>query len=277
MHTSTLNAFTVDVEDWYHVCDPEREPAVTPAEWRVERNIALILELLAEAGVRATFFVLGSIAEAIPGLVPQIAGQGHEIASHGYSHRLVSQLAPEEFREELRRAGDILTSQCGYKPKGFRAPRWSLSAATPWAFQILAEEGYTYDSSCAPLAFIGERTGSRIPFRKTVEGRQLWEIPPLVTPTPFGNLPTGGGWGFRFFPLSLIGSTMESLNRAGAPGVLFFHPREVDPFGPRLELPPLQAFATYGLRTDATPRLKELFRRFRFAPLRELVESWNTA
>jgi peptidoglycan-N-acetylglucosamine deacetylase len=276
LNSGNFNALTVDVEDWYHVCDPVREPAVSPEQWRVRDNVELILELLAYFRVRATFFVLGSVAEALPDLVPLIARQGHEIASHGYSHRLVSQLSPATFREELRRTADILGAQAGSRPSGFRAPRWSLSAATSWAFDILAEEGYRYDSSCAPLPFVGDPAGSRTPYRKTAGGRQLWEIPPLVTPSPLGNLPTGGGWGLRFFPLRLIGATVRSLNRNGAPAVIFLHPRELDPTGPRVKLPLLQGFATYGSRRDVAPRLRQLLSRFQFVPLGDLIEIWDS-
>lgn len=276
MKSGNLNSLTVDVEDWYHVCGLDREPVVAADQWRVRENVDAILELLDHWQVRATFFVLGAVAEALPQLVPLIARQGHEISSHGFSHRLISQLTPDSFREEIRRTGELLASQSGQRPIGFRAPRWSLSPAMPWAFDILAEEGYRYDSSCSPLRFVGDPAASRIPYRHPVGSRYLWEIPPLVTPSPFGNLPTGGGWGLRFFPLRLIGAAIKSLNGNGAPGVIFLHPREVDPDGPRLKLPLLQGFATYGPRCDVTPRLRELFRQFRFVPLKELIELWDS-
>ena len=277
MDTPTENCLTIDVEDWYHVCDLPEEPVVGRAAWRVLVNVEKLLELLADCRVRATFFVLGSVAEAVPELVPLIAGGGHEIASHGWSHQLVYRLGAAPFREELRRTGELLERQGGSRPTGYRAPRWSLSATTPWAFEILVEEGYSYDSSCSPLPFVGEPDGPRTPFRRNVGGRQLWEIPPMVTPSPLGNLPTGGGWGFRFFPPSLIGATIKSLNERGAPAVIFIHPRELDPAGPRLALPLLKRFVAYGPRSDAAPRLRELLGRFRFTTLRELVETWDTA
>jgi polysaccharide deacetylase family protein (PEP-CTERM system associated) len=277
---SPANSLTVDVEDWYHVCGRSRETAVPQEQWRVRPNVARILELLAACRVRGTFFVLGSLAEALPELVPSIAAAGHEVASHGWSHRLVPELGPAGFRDELRRTSAILTEQSGARPAGYRAPQWSLSAATPWAFQILAEEGYRYDASCSPLPFIGDPAGPRRPFRRPVPGGPtggLWEIPPLVTPTPLGNLPTGGGWGFRFFPLRFIERTITRLNREGAPAVLFLHPRELDPTGPRLALPPLRRFVTYGSRGDAAPRLRLLLGRRPFTTLIDLVDLWDSA
>lgn len=276
--SEVYNAFTVDVEDWYHVCGPEAAQLIPPSRRRVARNVERILSLLAECEVRATFFVLGSVAEQEPALVPMIAAAGHEIASHGYSHRLVTELGPELFRDEVRRTGDILARQAGKRPVGFRAPRWSISvAATPWALAILREEGYRYDSSCNPLPFVGEAKGDRFPFLVETPTGSLLEIPPMVTPSLLGHLPTGGGWGFRFFPLALIGRTVAKLNAAGNPAVLYLHPREVDPAGPRVKLSPLGEFAAYGPRKDAEKRLKYLLQRFSFGTMENLVEHWETA
>ena len=268
---------TIDVEDWYHVCGEEERVSRLSPERRVRRNIELILELLADEGCVATFFMLGSVAQREPGLLPLIAGAGHEIASHGYSHRLVSELGATAFRDELRRASDIMGRQAQVVPAGFRAPRWSLSQGTPWAFEILAEEGYLYDSSLNPLPFVGDRRGPMLPSRQTTTGGVLLELPPLVTPFAGFNLPTGGGWGFRFFPLSLIRYTMERLNRQGAPAVLYLHPRELDPDGPRLKLSPLKSFVAYGPRSDARGRLRHLLRRFRFGTMQQLAEQWRSA
>jgi polysaccharide deacetylase family protein (PEP-CTERM system associated) len=271
-----VNALTVDVEDWFHVCGLARQPAVSAADWRVRGNVEKLLALLAQWEVRATFFVVGSVAEAIPELVPEIAAAGHEVASHGYSHRLVTELGPEVFRAELRLTGTILERQSGQKPIGFRAPQWSLSAKTPWAYEILHEEGYRYDSSHNPLPFIGNPAGPRTPHKIDVTNGTLWEIPPMVTPSLLGNLPTGGGWGLRVFPQPLIGKTIRALNDAGAPAVIYLHPREIDPSGPRLRLTPVKYFAAYGPRTDVSRRVNNLLRCFSFGTVRDLVEQWES-
>lgn len=251
---------------------------VDPGERQVRPNVERILALLAEHGIAATFFLLGSVAEEDQTLAPLIASAGHEIASHGWSHRLVTSLSPDEFRAELRRTGEIIERQTGRRPVGFRAPQWSLSREkTPWAFTILAEEGYRYDSSLNPLPFVGERRGPRTPHRIETAAGSLVEIPPLTTPSPFGHLPTGGGWGFRFFPEAVIVATIRRLNRKGAPAVLFVHPREMDPEGPRLPLPPLRSFVAYGPRRSARQRLRSLLGRFRFTTLGQLVDVWDTA
>lgn len=221
--------------------------------------------------------MLGSVAENDPELVPMISSAGHEIASHGYSHRLVPDLTPQQFREELQQTERILVEQTGQRPFGFRAPQWSLSEKTGWAFEILRELGYLYDSSLNPLPFVGNSSRRRTPYRLEGEGAGLWEIPPMVSRTWLGNLPTGGGWGFRFFPLKMVCATIEASNHGKHPAVLYLHPREVDPEGPRLELSFLKRFASYGTRTDAAPRLRELFSRYRFVTLKELVDSWPSA
>jgi peptidoglycan-N-acetylglucosamine deacetylase len=267
----------VDVEEWFHVCGVAWEPLALSAEWRVRSNTEKLLSLFSEYKVRATFFVLGCVAEALPGLVSQIASQGHEIASHGYSHTMVTELDPGRFRDELRLTRDILERQSGQKTIGFRAPQWSISPATPWAYEILHDEGYRYDSSCNPLPFVGNPSGPRIPYRVNVNGGSLWEIPPMVTRSLFGNLPTGGGWGLRVFPRRIIRKTILEMNCAGAPAVLFLHPRELDPSGPRLRLKPLKKFAAYGPRADLTGLLTGLMGQFRFGTLKEMVDQWESA
>lgn len=265
------NALTIDVEDWYHVCGFEPQQAIPRNSWRVCAATERILRLLDEYRVKATFFVLGSVAAAEPELVRLIAAGGHEVASHGWSHRLIHQLTPDQFRDELAHTEDVIQAQAGCLPVGFRAPQWSVSGRTPWVHQILVERGYRYDSSLSPLPFVGDRQGRRFPYRISTAGGALCEFPPLVSPTWFGNLPTGGGWGFRFFPLALVEHTVGRLNATGNPAVLYLHPRDVDPDGPRLSLPPLKRFAAYGTRNDALPRVRKLLERFRFAPLKELV------
>jgi polysaccharide deacetylase family protein (PEP-CTERM system associated) len=272
-----LNALTVDLEDWFHICGLPGEPRISPDRWRLRENCEKILSLLAEHDIRATFFVLGAVADAIHGLVPRIAEAGHEIASHGYSHRLATELGPSAFRDEIRRTGEILERQSGQRAVGFRAPQWSLSSAMPWAFEILHEEGYLYDSSYNPLPFVGDPAGPRTPYRVKVKGGALWEIPPMVSPSLFGNLPTGGGWGLRFFPLRMIRNTIRDLNGAGAPAVIYVHPRELDPEGPRLRLNPLKEFVSYGPRTDLSRRLKDVLKGYRFTTLREMACEWTAA
>jgi peptidoglycan-N-acetylglucosamine deacetylase len=273
----TVHTVSIDLEDWYHVCGLKHLPNIPPDAWRIRRSTEVLLDLFDGFRVKTTFFVLGSVAEADPELVHNIHRQGHEIASHGYSHRLVHELSPEQFNEELHMTEDAIMGITGCRPVGFRAPQWSVTAHTPWFDEILAQRGYWYDSSRNPLPFVGDRNAARHPYRIQTAHGGLWEIPPMVSRSFVGNLPTGGGWGFRLFPFSMIVSTVESYGHADRPAVLYLHPRDVDPEGPRLKLPLLKRFASYGTRRDALPRLKRLLGCYTFTTLREQVESWQSA
>jgi peptidoglycan-N-acetylglucosamine deacetylase len=278
MSLSVSHAMTVDVEDWYHICGVADYTVAPRDTWRVVRNTEKILALFEEYQCKATFFVLGSVAAAIPELAPMIAAKGHEIASHGWSHKLVTHLDPDEFRDEIEHTADILEQQTGQRPVGFRAPRWSLCRRkTPWAFEILSELGYLYDSSLTPLAVIGDADGPLHPHQIGTISGPLWEIPPLVTSTQLGNLPTGGGWGFRCFPYFLINRTLHSYTAMGQPAVLFVHPRELDPEGPRIHLGILQSFFAYGLKQSSEERLMQVLRSFKFSTLKDMVSLWPTA
>lgn len=272
-----ITCFTVDVEDWFHICGAGELPTVQSDQWRVFDNTMRLLDLFDELGIRSTFFMLGSVASANPELASRIAVCGHEVASHGYSHRLVYELTPEQFQEEIIRTGDLIAQQTGIPPVGYRAPQWSLGVRTPWAFEILAREGYLYDSSCTPLPFVGNQRGSLLPYRLSTAVGNLWEIPPLVTSTRFGNLPSGGGWGLRLLPMKTILKGVSNAHSRGNPAVFFLHPREVDPDGPRLRLPLLKRFAAYGTHSDVAPVVRYLARTGTSIPLREMVESWQSA
>jgi peptidoglycan-N-acetylglucosamine deacetylase len=267
----------VDVEDWFHVCGVADSPIIQSSQWRVFDNTMRILDLFDELGIRSTFFVLGAVAMAEPKLAARIVARGHEIASHGFSHNLVYELTPELFKTEIIRTSELLAEQTGVRVVGFRAPQWSVGVRTPWAFEILSEEGYLYDSSCTPLPFIGNSKGSLSPYVLSTTSGNLWEIPPLVTSTIFGNLPSGGGWGLRLLPKRIIMSGINKMHSAGNPAVLFLHPREIDPDGPRLNLHPIKKFAAYGTRADVAPVVRSLARTGKSIPLREMVESWPSA
>lgn len=269
-----VTCFTVDVEDWFHVCGIADNQPVQLNQWRVFDNTMRLLDLFDELGICGTFFMLGSVASARPELASRIADRGHEVASHGFSHRLVYDLTPEQFHQEIIRTGDLIAGQTGLAPVGFRAPQWSLNERTPWAFDILVREGYRYDSSCTPLRFIGNPKGPLAPHRLSTVSGSLWEIPPLVTATRFGNLPCGGGWGLRSLPLTTVLKGLENAHSARNPAVFFLHPREVDPDGPRLPLPLIKRFAAYGTRSDVTPLIRRLASSGTSIPLRKLVESW---
>ena len=232
-----VNAMSVDVEDYFQVSafaghidrdDWERMPR------RVERNTDRVLALFGDHGVRATFFVLGWVAERHPDLVRRIVAGGHELASHGYAHRRIGEQSPESFRDDVRRARLLLEDVSGVEVRGYRAPSFSVGTETLWAFEVLAEEGYRYSTSIYPIHHdhYGLPDAPRFQFRAG-GGHGIREIP-VTTLRLFGrNLPCGGGGYFRLLPYGLSRWAMRRVNRVeGQPCMFYFHPWEIDPGQP---------------------------------------------
>lgn len=270
------NILTVDVEDWFHVCGVDEliPEAIWPhLESRVTINTVKILDVLSQNRVKATFFVLGFVAERHPGLIKKIERAGHEIATHGYAHRRVYTMTPDTFRQDLKRAVSIISEITGAPIKGYRAPEWSIRDDSLWALDILQQEGFEYDSSMAPLPIIGNPDYGTIPYRLTLNQGDLWEFPPLVATTPLINLPLGGGWGLRIFPYNLIRSTIKKLNKHGQPALIYLHPREFDLDSPRVRLPWTKRFVLYARFEKAGKRLHRLLEDFRFASVSTLLKT----
>ena len=241
-----LNALSVDVEDWFHVGAFERtisRPSWDGLTHRVERNTDAVLALFAETGVSATFFTLGWVAERYPALMRRIAEAGHEVASHGYDHARVFTLSPEAFRADLRRSRALLEDASGQRVIGYRAPSFSIDHRTPWAHAILAEEGYRYSSSVAPIRHdhYGWPESPRFAWRP-VAGSDLLELP--VTTAEFGGrrLAAGGGGFFRLLPYGFSRWAIRQVNaREKQPAIIYFHPWEIDPDQPRVAGAPLRS------------------------------------
>lgn len=264
---SIENILTVDLEDWFHICGvDELIPEITwpQLESRVTDNTLRILDILSKKKTKATFFVLGFIAEKYPQLVKEIDAQRHEIAIHGYAHRRVYDMDPESFRQDVEKAVKLVSDIVGCFPRGFRAPEWSIRHDSLWALDILRDEGFEYDSSMAPLPIIGDQDYPTIPHKRSLVHGYIWEFPPLVATTPLVNLPLGGGWGFRVFPYRLIRSTINRLNNRGQPAVLFIHPREFDKKNPRIQLPLAKRFVLEARIENTEKRLDRLLNDFHF-------------
>jgi polysaccharide deacetylase family protein (PEP-CTERM system associated) len=269
---SMTNALTIDFEDWYQGLE------IPPDRWqefedRIVGSGRRLLELLAGAQVRATFFVLGAVAERHPELVREIARAGHEVGTHGWSHTFVYRLAPEVFRDELRRSLALLRELSQQPVLGHRAPFFSITRESLWALEILGEQGIRYDSSIYPVLNYryGIEDAPRWPYRVAAGGFQLEEFP-ITTWTLFGkNVPVAGGAYFRMYPYAFTRTAFRSINRGGHPFVFYLHPWEIDPDHPRIRLPKRVA-ATHYVNLRATePRLKRLLRDFRFAPMCEVL------
>ena len=261
------NILTVDVEDWFHICgvsDYIPRENWNDLESRVVENTRRILEILGRAKIKATFFVLGSVAERHSELVKEISDSGHEIATHGYIHRRVYTMNPDSFREDLRKSVTILTGITGDRVKGFRAPEWSVRDDSLWALDTLQEEGFVYDSSMVPLPIIGNPEYPKVPWKHSLDKGETWEFPPLVGSTPFVNFPLGGGWGLRTFPYCLIRSAITKHNRQGMPAVMFLHPREFDASCPRIRLPFSKRFVLNAGLQSTEKRLYRLLEDFEF-------------
>tara|TARA_A100001391_G_scaffold48774_7_gene29157 strand:+ start:63904 stop:64815 length:912 start_codon:yes stop_codon:yes gene_type:complete len=241
-----VNALSVDVEDWFqvgafeNVIERDNWPSL---EDRVERNVEAILAMFDEAQVKATFFTLGWVAERHKRLIRRIAEQGHEIASHGWDHARVFTLTREQFAEDISRAQAVLEDAGGTAVKGYRAPSFSIDTRTPWAFEVLAEQGYDYSSSVAPIAHdhYGWPEAPRFAFRPLPDAALL-ELP--VTTAMFGQrrIAAGGGGFFRVLPYGFSRWAIRQVNsQEGRPAIFYFHPWEVDPEQPRVPNAPLRS------------------------------------
>jgi len=269
------HCFTVDVEEHFQVS--AFEGVVHRADWdshesRVARNVEVVLSLLERHGTKATFFVLGWVAERQPGVVRAIAQAGHEIASHGQDHKRVTHQTPEEFRDSVRRSKAVLEAQTGVPVVGFRAPSFSIVPGREWAFDVLLEEGYRYDSSLFPIrrpGGYGYPSARRHPHWIARAGGQLLELPLTTLRRGRWNLPTAGGAYFRIFPYGLTRAALADCESQGVPGMFYVHPWEVDPAQPRVPAPLGARLRHYtGLhRTHA--RLTRLLGEFRFTTIGE--------
>ena len=229
----------MDVEDYYHVS--AFEGAVARSAWggfecRVASNTQRLLDLLARRSVHATFFVLGWIAKRRPELIRAIHDAGHEIGSHSFWHRLVYRLTPEEFREDLRRSRDAIEDATGVRVRMYRAPSFSITRRSLWAFDVLAEEGIEIDSSVFPVRHDRYGIPDARPEIHTVktESGNVVEFPPTVVEFGALRLPVAGGGYLRLYPLSVTNRALQWVERRGRPAMLYVHPWEIDPDQPRL-------------------------------------------
>lgn len=279
-----LNLLTIDVEDYYQVS--AFESSVPFDRWpdyetRVVGNTCRLLEILSFHRVRATFFVLGWIAERHPNLVETIAREGHEIASHGYRHRRIYHMTPDAFREDVRKSKIILEGITGIPVTGFRAPSYSIVEKTIWALDVLQEEGFTYDSSIFPIRhdLYGMPGAARFPYQHALsEGRSILEIPLSTVRIAGRNLPVAGGGYFRIFPYAYIRWGLERINKQEAqPAIFYLHPWEIDPSQPRLSGSLLSRFRHYTNLGKTEERFKRLLTDFQFCPVRDFIQKRQPA
>jgi polysaccharide deacetylase family protein (PEP-CTERM system associated) len=274
---SVQNAFTIDVEDYFHVS--ALAPAIPRARWsemeyRCEDNVARLLAMLEERGVHGTFFILGWVAERSPQLIRDIARAGHEIACHGWSHELIYKQTPEVFRAETQRSKLLLEDLIGARVDGYRAASFSIVKSSLWALDILIELGFTYDSSVFPVRHdrYGIPDAPRAPYLiDAPSGGKLLEFPMSVASVGGLSLPVSGGGYFRIFPYWVNKAGLSQINRSGRPFVFYLHPWEIDAGQPRVNAGLLSTFRHYTNLGRCERRLRQLLADFRFGTMRDVL------
>lgn len=274
-HTAILNGLSIDVEDYFHVSNFEHLiKNWDDFELRVGNNTSRILDILDQYDIKATFFILGWVAEKIPDLVKEISRRNHEIASHGYNHKLIFNLTQKEFREDVSKTKKILETISGQEVIGYRAPSYSITKKSFWALSILNECGYKYDSSIFPIHHhrYGIPDFNRFQTKVSLENNTSINELPISTVRLFSkNIPVSGGAYTRLFPLKFIDYALNRINsREKKPFIFYFHPWEIDKDQPRIPCSLFTKIRHYGNLGKMEKKLKYLFENYKFVPLKEL-------
>lgn len=271
------NALSVDVEDWFQV--GAFETVIDRKDWdslecRVERNTDAVLTLFDDAGIKGTFFTLGWVADRYPALMRRIIDAGHEIASHGYAHERVFTLTPAQFAADIERTRKLIEDTSGASVTGYRAPSFSIDQRTPWAHEILAEQGYTYSSSVAPVKHdhYGWADAPRFAFRP-VAGSDFLEVPVTTAQIGSKRLAAGGGGFFRLLPYAFSKWAIRQVNEdAQRPAIIYFHPWEIDPDQPRVANAPIKSKLRHYTKLDVmAEKLRRLPQDFQWERLDAVV------
>ena len=265
-----LNALSVDVEDWFHVSLFRHH--IRPDEWNdlestVVTNVCRILNLFSRYNVKATFFVLGWVAERFPEIVIAIKEQGHEVATHGYAHQIIYEQSPKAFYHDVRRSIEVLNKITGDPVKGYRAPSYSITRLSLWAWEVLVDLGLQYDSSVFPIKHdvYGIADAPRFPFKVSVSGKGSLIEFPISTIKFFGkNVPIAGGGYLRLYPFWFFKYGIRKLNAEGKPAIIYFHPWELDPQIPRMNFGILKRIRHYSNLALMEDRIAGLLESFRF-------------
>jgi len=268
--------FSVDVEDWFHILDVPSTPPL--AAWdslpsRVETNFLKLMDLFGERDVHVTCFFLGWVAEKFPHLVKEAERRGHEVASHGYAHRLVYEMTPEEFLDDTRRSKAILENIVGHPILGYRSSGFSVTDRTPWFFEALSEAGFQYDSSVfpAPRQHGGLEGAQLAPYRIETPNGILTEFPVTVAKVAGRPLCFFGGGYLRVFPYFLIKRMAERVLAEGRPVIFYVHPREIDPHHPRLPMGRVRGFKSYVNLRSTEPKLRRLASQLELTTFRDFM------
>jgi polysaccharide deacetylase family protein (PEP-CTERM system associated) len=269
-----LNVLSIDVEEYFH--PTEVQAYIGESQWgelpsRIGREVQLVLDLLERKWVKATFFILGWVAERHPNLIRDIVGRGHEIACHSYSHRLVYDLTPAQFRDDTMRAVAAIADCCGVRPRAYRAPSYSITRRSFWALETLIECGFTHDSSIYPISH--DRYGiagfERHAHVLHTPSGPIQEVPIATVKLTGGRIaPIGGGGYLRMLPYRYTAAGIRRVNRLEQqPACIYFHPWELDPEQPRMAMGRVARMRTYTGLDGMRGKLERLVQEFEFAPL----------
>jgi polysaccharide deacetylase family protein (PEP-CTERM system associated) len=272
------NAISVDVEDWFQV--GAFETVISRNDWhkyehRVEANTDAVMALFADAGVKGTFFTLGWVAERYPALIRRIAEQGHEVASHGCDHKRVHQMTAQEFAADIAKSKDVLEQAGGQAVKGYRAPNFSIDQRTPWAHEALANAGYSYSSSVAPVVHdhYGWPDAPRFAYAPIGPGGFI-ELPVSTVKLNGRNFAAGGGGFFRALPYPVSRWMVQRVNREQRGHVFYFHPWDMDPGQPKIADAPIKSrLRHYTNLSKMAPKLRRLMTDFQWGRVDELIEN----
>ncbi|MCO1603198.1 XrtA system polysaccharide deacetylase [Desulfosporosinus nitroreducens] len=266
------NILTIDLEEWFHanyhddVFDNQKSYAV-----RIIQNTERLLTLFDQYKAQATFFVLGYVAEKHPQLIRNIAAAGHEIASHGYAHQLIYKQTPSEFKKDVSQAKQRVEDIIGTSVKGYRAPSWSITPKSLWAWEILQDLGFVYDASVFPIEtyLYGLPTAPRFPYHPKYNGKilKLLEVPSSTVRVLNKNIPFAGGFYFRALPYPVIAQCIKTVNKEGQPAIVYLHPREIDPNQPRLTLSTKENLIHYYGINGCEKKLVHVLKEFEFTSI----------
>jgi len=276
---SILNALTVDVEDWFHVSLFRNN--ISRSDWgsleqTVVGNTLRILHIFAKHNTKATFFILGWVAEKFPEIVVAIKEQGHEVASHGYMHQVVFEQTPDQFYDDVKRSIDILEDITGEKVYGYRAPSYSITRASLWAIEKLIELGLEYDSSVFPIKhdLYGIADAPRFPFNMAVASKgKIIEFPISTTSILNKNIPIAGGGYLRLYPYWFFKRGIQRVNSEGRPSIIYFHPWEIDPQIPRIKIGKMKHLRHYGNLALMEGRIVKLLETFQFGTVHQVLKN----
>jgi len=276
------NILTVDVEDWYH--GVSRYVKLPSPDSRLQYSLPMIMDLLRKYRAKATFFVLGEVAQNFPELVEQIAADGHEVGCHGFSHRHLEEIGPVDFNEEIKKATKLLEKICGGRILSFRAPLFSVTKSTLWGLKIVRKQGYIFDSSIFPTyhPFYGIPNEPRYPHiislskKSTNVENEIIEFPILTRRFLNTNIPVGGGTYLRFLRQTLLTDSVRNMNKKGWPATIYIHPWELDSFVPDVSFNPIIKYITYHNVSKTKTYLETLLRTFKFVTIRDFCRRENT-